>query len=192
MECLYEAEAEEFASGCPKCGEEFSHHKMSRDSREIVGDAKVSIDQCEDSPERELDWRWIDREVEPDFFWSAGHHDKKENEERWKEIPAHLKTLARVMIQLACMNAKNGVDVSHGCLFYRCELYDVYRKLLVKGIDIQLPHAWFCDGVMIEPEWIVRITNGIIGWTCDKSVENCGMDQERCLYYGTKKLEDKQ
>jgi hypothetical protein len=47
-----------------------------------------------------------------------------------------------------------------------------------QNMTLPLPYYFFLDGVMIEPEWIVRITNGIIGWSCTKGFDNpedCGL-----------------
>lgn len=72
---------------------------------------------------------------------------------------------------------------------FRCELFSVAKNLEEMGIDLHLPYAWFCDGPMIEPEWIVRITNGIIGWSCDPDYDNpdtCGLDN--CRYRPAKEM----
>lgn len=121
-------------------------------------------------------WDWIDRPLPESFFKTAGHLKKWENERCWNEIPAEIKPLAYAMIVLAQENAKRGLGgkTPHSCLAFRCLIYDLSEKLRKEGLDLHLPYSWFMDGPMIEPEWIVRITNGIIGWTCDSSVKECG------------------
>lgn len=131
-------------------------------------------------------WQWLDRSLPELFFQSAGHLKKRENERRWNEIPTEIKPLAYTMIRIAVYNAEHKINgkTPFSCLLFRCEVYGAYTQLKKKGIDIHLPYSWFMDGPMIEPEWIVRITNGIIGWTCDSSVVGCGKGMMGdCRYY---------
>lgn len=129
-------------------------------------------------------WEWIDRPLDDEFFEIAGKLDKEENQRRANEIPGLLRPLVHVIIALTCKN-KEMMGSGGPCILFRHELFAVYKELLKKGIDIRLPYAWFCDGVMVEPEWIVRITNGIVGWSCDPDYDNpdtCGL--EDCRYRG--------
>lgn len=145
---------------CPNCG------------TRLKGEQKANLDEM---------WGWIDRDLDDEFFETAGKFtDKGENQRRINEIPEVLRPLVHVIIALAYKNKGGGP-----CILFRHELFAVHKELLKKGIDIHLPHAWFCDGVMIEPEWIVRITNGIVGWSCDLDYDNpdtCGL--ENCRYRG--------
>jgi hypothetical protein len=123
-------------------------------------------------------WEWIDRDVPLDFFDTAGKIGEDVALERWKEIPDYLKPLASMMMQVAVVNNRERITnktATHTCFFYRQQIYFVYKQLKDHGIDLHLPHGWYCDGVMTEPEWIVRITNGIIGWECDESRKECGL-----------------
>jgi len=145
---------------CPNCG------------TRLKGEQKANLDEM---------WEWIDRDLDDGFFETAGKiTDKEENQRRMNEIPEVLRPLVHVVIALAYKNKGGGP-----CILFRHELFAVHKELLKKGINIHLPHAWFCDGVMIEPEWIVRITNGIVGWSCDPDYDNpdtCGL--EDCRYRG--------
>jgi len=120
---------------------------------------------------------WIYRELPKEFFKRAGHLSPEENKKAFDEIPINMKQLAFAMISMATKSKL------HRCQDYRQLMFILYKDLQEKrGIDLKLPHYWYMDGVMIEPETIVRITNGIIGWVCDDSNEECGL-QEECIYY---------
>lgn len=131
-------------------------------------------------------WDWIERPKSNEWWAAAGHlKGKDEAQERFNEIPASIKPLAYVIIQLACSGQKKGTggDSPHACLRFRCMLFDAYQRVKKeKGIDLGLPYYWWTDAIMTEPEWIVMITNGIIGWTCDSSVNDCNM-AGRCRFY---------
>ena len=128
-------------------------------------------------------WDWIDRPVDPDFWKTAGNMSKEEYQKRWNEIPAEFKPLAYSIIQLAIGNHKHGGGgkSDHACLIFRIMLFDFVNQIKEKGIDLPLPSYWFTDGIMIEPEWIVKITNGLIGWVCDNSNAYCGL-YGKCRY----------
>jgi len=72
-------------------------------------------------------------------------------------------------------------------------LFICYKRLLERGqidlerkpikpVDIHLPYYWYGDGVMVPPEYIVKISNGIVGFRCDESVEKCLMSKEECRF----------
>lgn len=133
-------------------------------------------------------WKWIDRPLDEKFFETAGHFGIKELSKRWSEIPEELKSTAKVMIQVAIeKNKKVKPDDDYSCLVYRMMLFDVYNKLKTRGIELFIPHGWMSDGVMIEPEWIVRMTNGLIG-VCDAGSNICNMENE-CRYFKKSKYE---
>ena len=123
---------------------------------------------------------WLTR-VLPESFWSdAGHHSEAENTMLFSEIPDNYKNLAYAII-MSTLEAKDSNLSS--CQMFRQFLFLLQRALIDEhGIDLRLPHYWYADGVMIEPELIVRVTNGIIGWQCDESVKGCLMEGE-CRYY---------
>ena len=132
-------------------------------------------------------WKWIDRKVPESFFTKK--LTAKQAQARWDEIPSEVKPLAHAMIELARKNAeagRNGTD-PYSCLLYRCMLFALSENLKKKGLDLGLPYAWFCDGPMVEPVWIVKITNGIVKWTCDAGKEICGMEKE-CRFYKAGKI----
>lgn len=125
-------------------------------------------------------WKWIDRPLDDEFF-ETKITDKREGQERWNEIPEILKPLAYVIFTLAWGNVDT-IGEGGTCLFFRCQLFSVAKDLEKKGVDIHLPYRWFVDGVMIEPEWIVRITNGLVKWNCKPDYDNpdwCGLDECR-------------
>ena len=121
---------------------------------------------------------WMGRFVESEFWNSAGKLDIEDAKERWKQIPESYKPIASAIIELAQNNCKRGLggDTDNACLLFRCMLFDLYKSLKNDGIDLELQYAWFTDGPMIHPEYIVMATNGIIGWTCDSSRDMCGME----------------
>jgi len=121
---------------------------------------------------------WMDRYVETEFWNMAGKLDLDTAKERWKGIPESYKPLAAAIIELAQNNCKRGLggDTENACLLFRCMLLDLYKSLKEKGIDLGLEYAWYADGPMVHPEYIVMATNGIIGWCCDSSKEMCGME----------------
>jgi hypothetical protein len=127
---------------------------------------------------------WLLRDLPESFFINAGRHTSEEINSLFKEIPDKYKQLAYTIIILS---AESTPEMKR-CQEFRHLLFLAYKKLLEEHkIDLDLPHYWYADGVMIEPEWIVRITNGIIGWVCDDSVEKCLMEGE-CRYF--KRMEE--
>jgi hypothetical protein len=138
--------------------------EQGRDEKRIVGEI----------------WEWINRDVDEGFWEMAGKYEDADiARARFNEIPDILKPLAWLIICTAIefVRAGKGRSVDRACLRFRIVLYDVVRKLESEneGLDYNLPYYWFCDGVMIKPEWMVKITNGLLGWVCDSSRERCGM-----------------
>ena len=128
---------------------------------------------------------WLLRDLPDSFFINAGRHTTEEVDSLFKEIPEEYKLLAYSIIVLSVESTPE----MKRCQEFRQLLFLAYKKLLEENkINLHLPHYWYADGVMIEPEWIVRITNGIIGWSCDDSVKECLMEGE-CRYF--KRMEEK-
>ncbi|MCK9458677.1 MAG: hypothetical protein M0R80_03490 [Proteobacteria bacterium] len=122
---------------------------------------------------------WLTRNLPESFFTEAGRHSAEKFKSLFKEIPDEYKPLAYAIIVLSAETAPE----MKRCQEFRQILFLTYKSLLEENkIDLKLPHYWYADGVMINPEWIVRITNGIIGWICDDSVEECLMEGE-CRYF---------
>jgi hypothetical protein len=120
---------------------------------------------------------WMLRELPELFFKLAGKHSEDQNTKLFTEIPDEHKPLAYTIIHLAIKFNKCR------CREFRQILFMAYKKMLDEdNLDIKLPYYWYADGVMIEPEWIVKITNGIIGWTCDDSKNKCLLCNE-CRFY---------
>jgi hypothetical protein len=118
-------------------------------------------------------------EPRPDsFFRLAGTHNLDECTQLFLEITKYYRPLAYAIINLSLTIDKK----LNNCRMFRHLLYIVYEKLGTKGIDLHLPYYWYMDGVMVEPEFIVRITNGIIGWKCDESRDGCGMKSD-CIFW---------
>ena len=130
-------------------------------------------------------WGWIDRPV-PDSFYTEKFTSKEQVQARWDEIPKEVKPLARAMIMLATKDAEmgHGGEEPYACLRFRCMLYELCEELKKKKADVGLPYYWFMDGVMTEPDWIVKITNGIVKWVCDAGNEICGIGERgECRFY---------
>lgn len=123
-------------------------------------------------------WKWIDRPLPPEFFLrrgpEKGEMPYEEYRDKYLEIPCQYRPLAHLIIELAVWHHKLGRDSKfHGsCCEFRQLLF-----ILVKETNemYPLPYYWFMDGVMVEPEWIVRLTNGLVKWTCDDSKVTCGL-----------------
>lgn len=122
--------------------------------------------------------KWLTRPLPKQFFFDAGK--PRDNLDKWfKEIPDEYKKLAYAII-VSTLEVNN-TKLSN-CMEYRQFLFLLQKSLIEDhSIDLKLPYYWFMDGVMIEPEFIVRITNGIIGWRCDSSIEHCGREDE-CIF----------
>lgn len=118
-------------------------------------------------------WDWIDFPRTEDWWRAAGKYRGIHVKTQFDEIPESVKPTARFLVTIAYNYYKMH---GHGspCILFRSLLYAIHKELDKKDEKIILPYMWYCDGVMIEPELIVKITNGIIGWTCDESVEHCG------------------
>jgi len=122
---------------------------------------------------------WLTRDLPESFFVNAGRHTAKEINSLFEEIPKEYKPLAYTIIMLSMETSPE----MKRCQEFRQILFLTYKNLLEnKKIDLSLPHYWYADGVMIEPELIVRTTNGIIGWVCDDSVEKCLMTEGECRF----------
>ena len=122
---------------------------------------------------------WLTRDLPDSFFAKAGRHSQEEFNILFSEIPEDYKQLAYAIITLSIESTPE----MKRCQEFRRLLFLAYKNLLEEnGIDLKLPHCWYADGVMINPEWIVRITNGITGWVCDDSVKHCLM-AGMCRYH---------
>jgi len=137
-------------------------------------------------------WMWIDRPLPEEFWETAGHLRNNElQKQRWNEIPEELKPTAKMLIEVAEHRHKKGIkpDDDYSCLSYRIMVHDIYLNMKAKGVEYFLPHGWFQDGIMINPEWMVRLTNGLMGYRCDAGSNICGMERE-CRYWKKSKYED--
>jgi hypothetical protein len=130
-------------------------------------------------------WKWLDRELPDSFF--TDRIPEADTQKRYDEIPDPLKLLAWTIIYCATEQCKagHGKDEPDSCCMFRHFIFGVCMDLKDKGYDLHLPHYWFCDGVMVEPEWIVRLTNGLVKWVCDSSRDHCGLTDE-CRFYNPK------
>jgi len=138
--------------------------------------------------DQEEGYNWLELS-RPEEFWStAGKLSQEEVMDRFQEIPEYYKPLALTIIQII----HEMPELS--CREFRHVLYATYKDLLEnKGqttldrkvkdsIDLHLPYYWYGDGVMIPPEYIVKITNGIVGFVCDGSRKECLMTKEECRF----------
>jgi hypothetical protein len=129
--------------------------------------------------EENMNENWLTRELSDSFFENAGRElSQEEFENLFLEIPEEYKPLAYTIITLSLESTPE----MRRCQSFRQILFMVYKNLIKKNINLKLPHYWYADGVMIPPEYIVRITNGIVGWVCDDSVKECLMEGE-CRYF---------
>jgi hypothetical protein len=127
---------------------------------------------------------WLYRELPNSFFDEMGiipkfrffkiHRARKYIMKKIRGIPNYWLPLAETII-----NISQSKKFSEDCRTFRFQLFLIYKNL---GIDLKLPHYWYIDGVTIEPETIVRVTNGVIGWRCDSSREECGIT-DICRFY---------
>jgi hypothetical protein len=125
-------------------------------------------------------WKWIDRPLSPVFFKYCGKMSDDEFQRRIDEIPIPYRRLAWAIYLIALEHKKMGRNGKHpgSCQQFRILLFSFVKK---SRDEYPLPYYWFTDGVMIEPEWIVRLTNGLVQWVCDSSKENCGL-HGRCRF----------
>ena len=117
-------------------------------------------------------WKWLDRPLPDEFFTEKipeGQH-----QQRADAIPLPYRPLAKSIYELAIERHKagRGGKCSGACREFRHLLFIVIKY---SKESHKLPYYWSTDGVMVEPEWIVRLTNGLVKWTCDDSVSDCGV-----------------
>ena len=117
-------------------------------------------------------WKWIDRPLPPEFFTYKGNMSNSEIQKRIDEIPIQYRKLAELIYEVALWHheMKRDGKFPGSCCEFRQLLFIVSKK---STNEYLLPYYWFTDGVMVEPEWIVRLTNGLVQWTCDSSKEEC-------------------
>lgn len=135
---------------------------------------------------------WIDRYRSPEFF-NTKELPEDEIQRRFYEIPHELKPLAYLIIILS----ENLTSKRRNCLHTRSMLYIVFRDIregdptwhgkareLLLDSFTHLPMYWSSDGIMIEPEQIVKLTNGLIQWTGDESCSGCMLGRTgQCRFY---------
>lgn len=117
-------------------------------------------------------WKWIDRPLSPEFFKEKIPYEQLK--ERLDEVPIAYRPLAKLIYKLALWHHELGRDgkASGSCREFRQLLFIIVKESQDR---YPLPYYWFADGVMIEPEWIVRLTNGLVKWVCDSSKSTCGL-----------------
>lgn len=130
--------------------------------------------------------KWIMRPLPDNFFLperSGGKHltDRKIGE-RFDAIPKKHKETARFIITVLQTLHGKMEEKDVPCLMARMVIYEVNNELEKKtGHAYPIPSGWYTDAVMIDPEWIVRITNGLVRWEGDGSCVQCGRDD--CRFY---------
>jgi hypothetical protein len=117
-------------------------------------------------------WKWIDRSLPPEFFTEK--LSDTQIQQRIDEIPIQYRKLAKLIYEIALWHHELGRDgkASGSCCEFRQLLFFFMKE---SKDSYPLPYYWFEDGVMIEPEWIVRLTNGLVKWVCDDSKSTCGL-----------------
>jgi hypothetical protein len=137
---------------------------------------------------------WIMRSLPDDFFLperSGGEHLTDEMiKERFDAIPKEYQETARfIHTVLLTLHQKMKVETVP-CLVARIAIFEVNKELEKKtGYLYPIPFGWYTDAVMIDPEWIVRITNGLVKWEGDESCIQCGRDD--CRFYIPRKNDPK-
>jgi hypothetical protein len=115
-------------------------------------------------------------------FFNTWELPDNEIQRRFDKIPDVIKPLAYLLIFLSANLKSKG----RNCLHTRSMLYIAFRDIregeptwhgkareqLLEAFSY-LPMYWSSDGVMIEPEKIVRLTNGLVQWTGDESCARC-------------------
>jgi hypothetical protein len=135
---------------------------------------------------------WLEGHRSHDFF-KMKELPSDEIERRFEDIPEPLKPLAWLIIYLSAeLTSKQ-----RNCLHTRSILYIAFRdiregeptwhgkprELLLEAFSY-LPMYWHSDGMMIEPERIVRLTNGLVQWTGDESCSMCMLGQTgNCRFF---------
>jgi len=134
----------------------------------------IALEEKLSKEEIEKLWKWIDRPLPPEFFKSQGKMTYDEMQKRIYEIPKPYRRLAEAIYYLALAHKELGRTGKFpgACREFRIMLFSFVQKSKNK---YALPYYWFVDGVMVEPEWIVRLTNGLVQWVCDSSKLECGL-----------------
>lgn len=124
--------------------------------------------------------KWINRELDDKFFKEAGlFTDPEKIEKRLDEIPR--SWLNEASFLLGVMRATEDLGGSDGL---SCErMANIVMKADKEQVDkeLHIPHYWM-DRPILEPEFVVRVTNGLIGWTTDESCKDC-MRKDECRIY---------
>ncbi len=139
----------------------------------------------------EYDYRsieeWIYRDVPKKFWMKTGEVlTDEEFVQRFEEIPTEVKSIAYLTIQCfkeLADERKEKEDFNTNCSIARMYLYYSFMETIG---EVPLPHYRDRNGVMIEPEKIVKLTNGIVGWEQDESCENCSR-KGPCRFYTEEK-----
>lgn len=126
--------------------------------------------------------RWLFENRSEEFWDIAGEKVESKDEylERFDEIHEEFKFTAKILLNIQRVLHDEGFcDVN--CRTFRHLIYYIFDEMID---DLPLPHYWYVDGIMIEPEIIVKITNGLIGFEGDESCGSCGRGYECRFYVG--------
>lgn len=129
---------------------------------------------------------WIMRSLPDEFFIperSGGIHLTDEDVvRRLEEIPEEHRKTAVFLINVLQKAHKIGKTETYPCLVARVLIYMCNLAVIDKtGEGYDIPCGWYTDAIMIDPEWIVRITNGLVRWEGDESCKGCGRTD--CRFY---------
>ncbi|KXB06107.1 hypothetical protein AKJ51_04220 [candidate division MSBL1 archaeon SCGC-AAA382A20] len=194
----------ELSQKCPRCDSQaLVGYYRNFDVEEYI--AQVECLECKDIIDFEelkevheqieviqILWDWIERPVTQEFWDTAGRLNNEEAIERYKEIPDELKELVSVIDTVVAKRYELGVsgETDDSCRSFRNQLFVICEHIKENGYDVPLPYYWYQDGIMIEPEWIVKLTNGIVGWVCDSSRNGCGITG-KCRFFEEGEKNDK-
>ena len=131
-------------------------------------------------------WEFMDSRPDTKEFYNS-FRDVKTKEQyvaKFWVIPPELRFSANIILMLADRTRHWLPQHPYSCLMFRCILYDIIRKFEDEGMDIYIPHGWWTDAVFIDPRWMIKITNGLLGWKGDLSCELCdGGPDHDCPFY---------
>jgi hypothetical protein len=111
--------------------------------------------------------------------------DKRDIQRLWDEIPVEAKPTASAILTICKFMNEHGIGSdSYSCLLFRCIFYSVIEDTKKKnGLELPVTRGWWTDGPHMEPDFVVRVTNGIVRWKGDMSCKMChGGPEGNCPY----------
>lgn len=134
----------------------------------------------------DLVWEFMDSQPDTKAFYNSFKDVKTRSQyiAKFWVIPPELRFSANVILMIADRTREWLPRHPYSCLVFRHILYDVIRKFESEGIETYIPRGWWTDGIFIDPRWMIKITNGLLGWKGDLSCELCcGGPNQDCPFY---------